>query len=52
MNSNENFALEQLEDRLETLSLCFYVPYVGVCYKHVWFVTIAYPCVKYYRICF
>ncbi|MCB0124828.1 MAG: hypothetical protein KDE58_21380 [Caldilineaceae bacterium] len=49
LNKND-FALEQLEDRLEMF--CVYVPYVGTCYKKVWFVTIPYPCVKYYRICF
>jgi hypothetical protein len=48
--SNNQFNLEQLENRLETL--CIYIPYVGTCYKHVWFVTIPYPCVKYYRWCF
>lgn len=48
--SNNQFSLEQLENRLETL--CIYVPYVSTCYKHVWFVTIPYPCVKYYRWCF
>lgn len=49
MSNRQNFAIEQLEDRLETL--CFYVPYVGVCYKRVWFVTIAYPCWKYRLFC-
>jgi hypothetical protein len=50
MSNNQHFAIEQLEARLETL--CVYVPYIGTCYKKVWFVTIPYPCVKYYRICF
>jgi hypothetical protein len=54
MNDNQNtdqtFAIEQLEDRLETF--CIYIPYVGTCYTTVWFVRIPYPCVKYYRICF
>jgi hypothetical protein len=50
MLHKEDFAIEQLEERLEML--CLYIPYVGTCYKKVWFVTIPYPCVKYYRICF
>lgn len=50
MNSNQTFALEQLEERNETF--CIYVPYVSVCYKTVWFVRIPYPCVKYYWLCF
>ncbi|MCX6043500.1 MAG: hypothetical protein NT075_00190 [Chloroflexi bacterium] len=49
MNKQE-FAVEQLETRLE--QLCVIVPYIGTCYKKVWFVTIPYPCVKYYRFCF
>jgi hypothetical protein len=49
-NASQNFAIEQLEDRLETF--CLYIPYVGTCYTTVWFVRIPYPCVKYYRICF
>jgi hypothetical protein len=50
MLHNNEFAIEQLENRLETL--CIYIPYVGVCSRKVWFVTIYYPCTKYYRICF
>jgi hypothetical protein len=50
MLHKNDFALEQLEERLEML--CIYVPYVATCYKKVWFVTIPYPCVKYYRLCF
>ncbi len=48
--SNHQFSLEQLENRLETF--CIYMPYTGICYKKVWFVTISYPCIKFYRICF
>jgi hypothetical protein len=50
MNSEQTFAIEQLEERLETF--CVYVPYVATCYKSVWFVRIPYPCIKYYRFCF
>ena len=50
MVNKNDFALEQLENRLEMF--CIYVPYVGVCSKRVWFVTIYYPCVKYRWICF
>jgi hypothetical protein len=50
MLHKNDFALEQLEERLEMF--CIYVPYVTTCYKKVWFITIAYPCVKYHRICF
>ncbi len=50
MVTKQDFAMEQLENRLEML--CIYVPYIGVCSKRVWFVTIYYPCTKFYRICF
>ena len=50
MLHNQEFAVEQLETRLE--QFCITVPYIGTCYKHVWFVTIPYPCVKYYTYCF
>jgi len=50
MLHKNDFALEQLETRLETL--CIYVPYIATCYKTVWFVRIPYPCVEYYRFCF
>ena len=50
MLHKNDFSLEQLEERLEML--CIYLPYVGVCYKKIWFVTIAYPCWKVRRICF
>ena len=50
MLHNHDFALEQLEERLEMF--CISVPYVSTCYTKVWGITIAYPCVKYYRICF
>ncbi|MCB9150033.1 MAG: hypothetical protein H6641_14855 [Caldilineaceae bacterium] len=49
LNKND-FALEQLEERLEML--CIYVPYVGTCYKKIWFFTVAFPCLKYRSICF
>lgn len=50
MLQQNDFAIEQLETRLETF--CIYVPYIGTCYKKVWFVTIPYPCTKFRRICF
>lgn len=50
MLHKNDFAIEQLETRLETL--CIYVPYVATCYKTVWFVRIPYPCIKFYRYCF
>ena len=50
MLHKNDFALEQLEQRLDTL--CLYVPYIATCSKRVWFVTIYYPCVKYRWICF
>ncbi len=48
--NTEDFAIEQLEERLEMF--CLYLPYVGTCYKKVWFITIPYPCIKFRRICF
>jgi hypothetical protein len=50
MLHNQNFSIEELEARLETF--CIYVPYLGVCYKKVWFVTIPYPCWKLKLVCF
>ncbi|MEZ4730053.1 MAG: hypothetical protein R3E79_23225 [Caldilineaceae bacterium] len=50
MLHTNDFALEQLEERLETL--CIYVPYIGTCSKRVWFVTVYYPCWKLRRFCF
>jgi len=49
LNKND-FALEQLEQRLETL--CLYVPYIGTCSKRVLWWTVYYPCIKYRWICF
>jgi hypothetical protein len=43
MNKND-FALEQLEQRLETLWI--YVPYIGTCSKKVLWWTVYYPCLK------
>ena len=48
--SENNFAVEPLESRLE--QFCIAVPYIGTCYKTVWFVRIPYPCVKYFTYCF
>jgi hypothetical protein len=39
-----DFAIEQLEARLEMLWVP--VPYIGICYKKVWFVWVPYPCWK------
>lgn len=50
MLNHHDFASEELEARLELF--CITVPYIGTCYKRVWFVTIPYPCVKYYTLCF
>lgn len=50
MLTQHDFALEPLEDRLETI--CVYVPYIALCYRPIFFGTIAYPCIKYHRICF
>jgi hypothetical protein len=49
MNSEQTFAVEQLEDRLETL--CVYFPYPSICHVRVWFIVIPYPCVKHARFC-
>jgi hypothetical protein len=46
----KDFAITQLESRLEMF--CIPVPYIGTCWKRVWFVWIPYPCVKYRWICF
>jgi len=48
--SDNNFAIERLESRLE--QFCISLPYIGTCYKTVWFIRIPYPCVKYYTYCF
>lgn len=48
--SDNNFAVERLESRLE--QFCVLIPYIGTCYKTVWFVRIPYPCLKYYWYCF
>ena len=50
MSNNREFALEQLESRMEMF--CLYVPYVGTCSKKVLWWKIYYPCLKYRRICF
>lgn len=50
MLNTQDFAIEQLEARLETF--CITVPYPAICSKKVWFVTIYYPCTKFRRICF
>jgi|GEM_PF-1054271 len=44
MVTKNDFALEQLENRLEMLWI--YVPYVGTCSKKVLWWTVYYPCVK------
>ena len=48
--SDNTFAIERLESRLE--QFCITVPYIGTCYKTVWFIRIPYPCVKYFTYCF
>jgi len=50
MVTKQDFALEQLENRLEMF--CVYVPYIGTCSKKVLWWTVYYPCVKTRRICF
>lgn len=45
MSANKHFAIEALEERNETLFICF--PYVAWCVKHVWGIPIYYPCIKY-----
>lgn len=50
MLHKNDFALEQLENRLEML--CIYLPYIGTCYKTVWGFRIPYPCLKYRTFCF
>ena len=52
MSTNNNeFALEQLETRLEQL-YCYWSAYVGICSQHVWFVTVYYPCLKWRLVCY
>lgn len=48
MLHNNNFAIEQLETRNE--SLWILIPYVAWCVKHVWGFAIYYPCIKYHWI--
>jgi hypothetical protein len=43
LNKND-FALEQLESRLEMLWI--YVPYVATCKTTILWVTVYYPCIK------
>ena len=43
LNKND-FAIEQLENRLETLWI--YVPYIGTCSQRVLWWTVYYPCLK------
>ena len=50
MLKNNDFALEQLEERLEML--CLYFPYVGTCRKRVLWWNVYYPCIRYRRFCF
>ena len=50
MLKKNDFALEQLEERLEML--CLYIPYVGTCRKRVLWFYVYYPCIKVRRICF
>lgn len=49
--SDQNFAIEPLEVRLEQCLFHMVVPYVGICYKHILFCTVPYPCIKYRVIC-
>lgn len=51
MVNNQDFAIEQLEDRLEQL-YCYYYWYVGVCTKSVWGIKIPYLCWKVKLICY
>lgn len=50
MVHKNDFALEQLENRLEML--CIYVPYIGVCSKKILWWTVYYPCWKVRVVCF
>lgn len=50
MLHKNDFALEQLESRLETF--CIYVPYLGSCRVCVGWFCFYVPCWKYRRICF
>jgi hypothetical protein len=51
MNSKQEFAIEQLESRLEQF-YCYYYWYVGVCYKHVLWFNIPYFCWKVKLVCY
>jgi len=44
MLTKNDFAVEQLENRLETLWIC--VPYVTTCSRTILWVKIYYPCIK------
>ena len=46
--SDQNFAIEPLENRLEN---CYLYWYVGLCVKWVWFFPVVYPCWKLRWIC-
>ncbi|MFN8491362.1 MAG: hypothetical protein U0350_27440 [Caldilineaceae bacterium] len=41
--TEQQFAIEPLENRLEQLR-CYW--YVGLCIKWIWFIPILYPCWK------
>jgi len=51
MLHNQDFAVEQLEARLEQL-YCYYYWYVGICIKYVWGFPIPYLCWKVKLICY
>jgi hypothetical protein len=51
MLHNQDFAVEQLESRLEQL-YCYWYWYAGVCYKSVWGFRIPYLCWKVRVICY
>jgi hypothetical protein len=46
--SDQNFAVEQLENRLEN---CYLYWYVGICYKRVWIFNVPYFCWKVRWVC-
>jgi hypothetical protein len=50
MLNQHDFSAEELEARLEML--CIPVPYLGVCYKKILWVSVPYPCWKLKYICF
>jgi len=50
MLHKNDFALEQLEERMETLCIC--VPYIGTCRRYILGWPFVYPCIKYRWICF